>query len=87
MRKPKFILSCLASLALIGAVAAPGSINASAEEISVTDTNAVKKGTDTVSPYKSNIYWVYKEFVNGELYKRLYDYDRGIWIGDWIRIR
>ena len=41
------------------------------ESNSTKDTRAEKIG------------YVYKT-VNGKLYKRLYNYSRGEWIGDWI---
>jgi hypothetical protein len=37
------------------------------------------------SPYAENTGWRYK-FENGKMYKRLYNYDTGKWIGDWILV-
>lgn len=39
----------------------------------------------TVSPLSDIIKWRYKA-VNGKLYKRLYNYSKGSWIGDWILV-
>lgn len=38
-----------------------------------------------ISPFAINTGWRYKS-VNGNIYKRLYNYDTGKWIGDWIRV-
>lgn len=38
----------------------------------------------TITPYSDNIQWRYKS-INGVLYKRLYNYTRKQWIGEWIK--
>lgn len=35
-----------------------------------------------ISPRKDNIRWVYKE-IGGKLYRRLYNFTKKVWIGDW----
>ena len=38
--------------------------------------------TTTIEPREDNIEWRFK-IENGKLYRRLYNYSIGIWIGDW----
>lgn len=50
---------------------------------------------DTISPIISTnsdastfsdiVKWRYKT-INGKLYKRLYNYSKGTWVGDWILV-
>ncbi len=37
----------------------------------------------SISTYADRIEWRYT-ITNGVLYKRLYNYSKNIWIGDWI---
>lgn len=37
-----------------------------------------------ITPRKVGYAWKYK-IVDGVLYKRLYNYTFGVWIGDWIK--
>lgn len=88
MRKTKLIISCLAALTLLSTVS-PCIANANEQEsvvISEISTAAVKP-EDTVDPQSDIIRWVYQEYPDGSLYKRLYNYTKGIWVGDWIKIR
>uniref|UniRef100_UPI004056E14D hypothetical protein n=1 Tax=Acetatifactor sp. TaxID=1872090 RepID=UPI004056E14D len=39
----------------------------------------------TVAPCADAIQWRYKE-ENGKLYKRLFNYTTGSWVGDWIYV-
>lgn len=39
----------------------------------------------TVQPRQDRIEYVYK-IEDGKLYKRLYNYSIGVWIGDWIYV-
>lgn len=41
--------------------------------------------TTEITPKVNDIRWKYKT-INGVLYKRLYDYTRKQWIGEWIRV-
>lgn len=41
--------------------------------------------SESISPYSDIIEWRYKA-VNGKLYKRLYNYSKGKWIGEWILV-
>lgn len=41
---------------------------------------------ETVMPMRDAISWVFR-IENNKLYKRLYNYSTGNWIGDWIYIR
>lgn len=88
MRKIKFIVSCLAAVTLLSATS-PCLANANEQEaviVSNVSAAAVKPG-DTADPQADIIRWVYDEHKDGSLYKRLYNYTKGIWVGDWIKIR
>ena len=37
-----------------------------------------------IETYADKIGWKYK-IINGELYKRQYNYTTGEWIGDWVK--
>lgn len=39
-----------------------------------------------IMPMRDAISWAYANF-NNKLYKRLYNYSTGTWIGEWIYIR
>lgn len=41
--------------------------------------------SSSVRPLSDIIKWRYKS-VNGKLYKRLYNYSKGQWVGDWILV-
>lgn len=43
---------------------------------SATSSNA------EITPRKDDIGWRYTT-INGELYRRLFNYTKGLWIGDW----
>jgi hypothetical protein len=52
---------------------------------SLTSNNSVKllmSEDTTVSPLSDIIEWRYKE-QNGKLYKRLFNYTKEKWVGDW----
>lgn len=88
MRKTKLIISCLSALTLLSTVS-PCIANANEQEpvvISEISNVAVNPG-DTAEPQSDIIRWVYQEYPDGSLYKRLYNYTKGIWVGDWIKIR
>ncbi len=44
---------------------------------------AAPSGEETIQPRAPIIKWVFKE-ENGIIYRRLYNYSTGEWIGDWI---
>ncbi|HIR25627.1 MAG TPA: hypothetical protein IAB34_09000 [Candidatus Egerieimonas faecigallinarum] len=46
-----------------------------------SDMPASDSGIET---YADKIGWKYK-IINGELYKRQYNYTTGEWIGDWVK--
>lgn len=55
---------------------------------SLTTNNSVKTlmSEDTmVSPLSDIIEWRYKE-KNGKLYKRLFNYTKEKWVGDWVLV-
>lgn len=55
---------------------------------SLTTNNSVKTlmSEDTmVSPLSDIIEWRYKE-QNGKLYKRLFNYTKEKWVGDWVLV-
>lgn len=53
--------------------------------MSVMPTQAASLGTATVQPRQHDIEYRYK-IENGKLYKRLYDYSTGEWLGEWIYV-
>lgn len=88
MRKTKFIISCLAAATLLS-VTSPCTVNANEQEAIIVDgvsAAAVKPG-GTADPQADIIEWIYDERPDGSLYKRLYNYTKGIWVGKWIKIR
>ncbi|MEY8523348.1 hypothetical protein AALA90_10005 [Lachnospiraceae bacterium 38-10] len=48
-----------------------------------TPPQAAPSGEETIQPHAPIIKWVFKE-ENGIIYRRLYNYSTGEWIGDWI---
>lgn len=44
---------------------------------------STNESCDLISSRADDIQYRYK-FINGRLYKRLYNYSTGEWIGDWI---
>ena len=38
-------------------------------------------------PLSDDIRYVYKKTEDGHMYKRLYNYSKGMWVGDWIQIK
>lgn len=48
-------------------------------------TQAASASELTVQPRQDRIEYVYK-IEDGKLYKRLYNYSNGDWIGDWIYV-
>lgn len=47
---------------------------------------AAVKAPDVAEPNYNIIEWRYK-IEDGKVYKRLYNYSTGYWIGDWIYLR
>lgn len=43
-------------------------------------------GSETIAPYAQDIGYRYAVFDN-KVYKRLYNFSTGEWIGDWIYVR
>lgn len=88
MRKTKFIISCLAALTLLSTTA-PCIANANEQEsavVSEVSAAAINPG-GTADPQSDIIEWIYDERPDGSLYKRLFNYSTGTWIGKWIKIR
>lgn len=56
-----------------------GNINVYAYS-SMSDSSA-----SSITPLADIIEWRYK-FEDGKMYKRLYNYTKDIWIGDWILV-
>ena len=48
----------------------------------VTTPTSVASDSTEITPRKDDIRWRYTT-INGELYRRQYNYTRGYWIGDW----
>lgn len=53
-----------------------------AEELSAAAPSIESSTMSIISPYKDDIRWVYK-FSNGKIYRRLFNYSTGQWVGDW----
>ena len=85
MNKTKQFLACVATLSIMAATVPVG---AEAQEAcqGVTSEVATVSTGNTAEVRKTNIYWRYYE-LNGRVYKRLYDYEKDMWIGDWILVK
>lgn len=77
MRKSKEILFCM-----IMCIIFMQPVMSLANDVTFT---SIYSSSSTVSPLSDIIKWRYKA-VNGKLYKRLYNYSKGKWIGDWILV-
>lgn len=53
----------------------------SAPQISTIKNSGIDGGS--IQPRKDKIEWVYKT-IDGHIYRRLYNYSKGEWVGDWI---
>ncbi|WP_312354864.1 hypothetical protein [Aminipila sp.] len=78
----------LLSIILVGISISATSVEASAQSysdiaqpVSVNSTLIVKD-SGIVTPQAQIIGWRYKS-VDGDLYRRLYNYSTGEWIGEW----
>lgn len=85
MRKTKFFLACVATLSIMSFIAP---IGADAQETcqGVTYETTAVSGDSGIELQKANIYWRFKT-VNGRVYKRLFDYDKNMWLGEWIIVK
>lgn len=87
MRKTKLIISCLAALTLLGS-AAPCIASANEQEsVVVEEVSAAVNPEEGIDPQSDIIEYVYKEYPDGSLYKRLYNFSKDMWVGNWIKIR
>ena len=77
MRKLKEILICM-----IICIIFMQPVTALASDVT---SPRIYSSSSTVSPLSDIIKWRYKS-VNYKLYKRLYNYSKGQWIGDWILV-
>ena len=85
MKKNKLIVSCLAALTLV-CTFAPCSTHADAN-VTTQEVTAIGNSDESIMPLSDDIRYVYRETADGKMYKRLYNYSKGMWIGDWIRIK
>lgn len=85
MKKTKLFLACVATLSIMAAAVPVGAEAQEACQGVTSEVSAVSAG-NTAEVRKANIYWRYYE-LNGRVYKRLYDYDKGMWVGDWILVK
>jgi hypothetical protein len=60
----------------------PSNALAATAKITNDATIVLVESTGVVTPYSTIIDWRYK-VENGKLYRRLYDYSIGEWIGEW----
>lgn len=79
MRKIKRFTSALAFCLVLGGTCIPSSLS----EIQAASPDTVAEDSVTRSDI---IQWRFKT-VNGKLYRRLYNYSTGEWIGEWEFIR
>jgi ABC-type oligopeptide transport system substrate-binding subunit len=84
MKKSKLIVSCLAALTLACTVV-PCSTHAYANTTTQKPT-VISNSEESIMPLSDDIRYVYKITEDGKKYKRLYNYSKGMWIGDWIRV-
>lgn len=54
--------------------------------VATLPTHAAAPGETTVQPLHDKIQWVFR-IENNKLYKRLYNYAIGAWVGEWIFVR
>ncbi len=66
-------------VAAVGMMIAGATLSANAEQPVETSQYAI----EAVQPKADDIGWVFKE-VNGQLYRRLYNFTTQEYIGDWI---
>jgi len=85
MKKSKLIVSCLAALTLVCSVA-PCSTHADAN-VSAQEVTAIGNSDEGIMPLSDDIRYVYKDTADGHRYKRLYNFSKGMWVGDWIRVK
>lgn len=75
-RKRKLaVLGCMACLSL-SVLSCP---------IATLPVQAAVREEEAVMPMSHDIQWVYTT-RDGEVYKRLYNYTTGTWVGDWIHV-
>lgn len=72
---------CMLLAALSLTLSLPFSMNVQASDTVKGDISAT---SSEISPRAYDYGWKYK-VVNGVLYKRLYNYTLGVWIGNWIK--
>lgn len=84
MKKSKLIVSCLAALTLTCTVV-PCSTHVYANTTTQKPT-VISNSEESIMPLSDDIRYVYKITEDGKKYKRLYNYSKGMWIGDWIRV-
>ena len=85
MKKTKLFLACVATLSIMAATVTVGAEAQEACQGVTSEVAAVSTG-NTAEVRKTNVYWRYYE-LNGRVYKRLYDYERAVWVGDWILVK
>lgn len=85
MKKSKLIVSCLAALTLVCTVA-PCSTHADANVTATQEVTAIGNSDEGIMPLSDDIRYLYKKTADGHMYKRLYNFSKGMWIGDWIQI-
>lgn len=59
-----------------------GPLPTNAYAANITNSSIVHAESAIITPYSAVIDWRYK-VENGKLYRRLYDYSIGEWIGEW----
>lgn len=85
MRKTKLFLACVATLSIMSFIVPAGADAQEACQGVTCETEAASTG-ERAEIRKTNIYWRYKT-LNGRVYKRLFDYEKDVWVGDWILVK
>lgn len=76
MKKIKRFTSILAFCMAFGATCVPSTFT----QVEAASSDTIAEDSVTRS---DNIRWVFKT-VDGKLYRRLYNFSTGEWIGDWL---
>lgn len=79
MKKKLFMSMLTASLVCSCAGFA---FTAQAETIASTGAAAASDSSDVIMPRADIIKYIYKD-VDGKTYRRLFNFSKGVWIGDW----
>lgn len=81
--KPRRILYKIVGLSLLHLVfISPLTVSANADNISTVISCDAEDNSLTITPFADITGWRYKT-INGRIHKRLYNYSKQKWIGEW----